>query len=378
MFSFFTQTRRNDKSKKIYEIREMIKTPESEFLFPERKSIINYIKSEPEKYTLKLTKTWNNSIKDFTVDILKPLSKKGIKFPSYESFKEWILTPDTLEELNSNFINKLYEYLKRVQITQYNNTQIKNLRSLLNYERKPYIRGSPIINKNTNPLNNITVETRIQRILNRQPPLEKELILWRGQHQDFMVSPSWFSTSSDKNIAKIYGPYLFKIHVQPGVKVLDLYKEYKNTYGIKNPVDDIYKIRAYMRRHDFIHPIAKYTRNYKSYKEHLVEGGGKFYKSINEMGEGIEEGFTEVYNTSHRNNKTKPVYYETYYFPPAEPLEEIEWSNKLYSSNNSNKSNKSSANSRLFNLTFSRNNKIHREPNIIENIEYPTNLLKKK
>ena len=188
-----------------------------------------------------------------------------------------------------------------------------------------------------------------------------------------MISPSWFSTSLDRDIAKEYGINLFKIHIQPGVKVLDLYKEY-NKYGIDNPVNNVYKMRAYMRRHDFMYPIAKVTRNYKRYKEYIVEGGGTFYKDINKT----EEGVKEVYSTSCKSNTTYPIYYETYYFPPTEPLAEKQWSKNLYKTvNNTKKSvNKSRTRKNERNLLLSLKT-LRRTPNIIETINYPTNLFNK-
>ncbi len=304
------------KYNKINEIRNMIKNPESEYLFPKKKINVTYTKrnkpnNSGKEYNLSQIATWDLNIDNFVKDILLPLSKKGISFSSFNNFKEWILSDNSLEQIDTTIVNKLYTYLKHVQTNHYSNENIKNLRALLNYEKIPYLRNEPVQSNKEEYLNDITVRERIDNLIKHQIPLEKELIVWRGQTTDNIILPyTWFSSSLKKDIAIKYtdrNNNLFKIHIQPGIKVIDLYAQYKQ-YGIKNPVNNVYKMRALMRNYTFIHPISKYTRNYSKYNEYLVESGGKFYKDINKL----EEGFKEIYSNS---DKTKRIYYETYYFP---------------------------------------------------------------
>lgn len=78
------------------------------------------------------------------------------------------------------------------------------------------------------PGNSLTVEARIQTIINNQAPLEEELVVFRGHTRDrpYILPESWFSTSTNEakvrrqHIANGASCCLFKIHVLPGVKVL--------------------------------------------------------------------------------------------------------------------------------------------------------------
>lgn len=314
MFSIFKskQTRKNERNKKIEEIRTMIQTHESKYIFPAKEYNIKYDYNY-NKYILHNVKQyeyWESYSNPLLKNVLIPLSKDNIKFDSFDSFKDWILTPNKLEEINNNIINNLYNILKNVQITHFENENIKNIRALLNYEKIPYLRNEPLFNNNGTLLNNISVRKRISNLIEKQEPLDKEIIVWRGQTNTEISSSSWFSSSLKKDIAKKYGKDLFKIHIQPGIKIIDLY-EYYAKHGIKNPVNNTYKMRAYMRNYKFIYPHSKYFRNYYNYKEIIVQQNGTFYKDINKL----EQGFTPIYNKPCKDGTCPILYYETYYFP---------------------------------------------------------------
>ena len=112
---------------------------------------------------------------------------------------------------------------------------------------------------------NMTIEQQIQRLLNSQSPLAEEIVLFRGQSatSPIIIPRSWFATSDDE--ARVREQHisigadccLFKIHVQPGIKVLDV----NNLIGNTN------------------------------YDEHevIVDGGGVFYTSK----DGFEQGFID-------------------------------------------------------------------------------------
>jgi hypothetical protein len=121
----------------------------------------------------------------------------------------------------------------------------------------------------TNILNGKTIEVSIQELLDEQPPLTKELIVYRGQHEDrrSILPGSWFSTSKQldlvrrQHISKEHTCCIFKIHLQPGIKIVDV-KNYTN------------------------------ERTQTSFKEEeiIVNGNGVFYKTA----ERKEIGFTEI------------------------------------------------------------------------------------
>jgi hypothetical protein len=110
-----------------------------------------------------------------------------------------------------------------------------------------------------------TIEKSIQHLLNTQEPITHEHILYRGHsaNRDYILSDSWFSTSSDEmrvrrqHISNGKECCLFKIHVLSGIKILQ---------------------------------VDKYiTTNYDE-KEIIVNGGGVFYKTK----DGLEKGFTNI------------------------------------------------------------------------------------
>jgi hypothetical protein len=79
--------------------------------------------------------------------------------------------------------------------------------------------------------NALTIEQRIQNLLNASPPLRDEILVYRGHSP---VSPTiysdrgWFSTSSDldkvlrQHISDDTSCCLFKIHLVPGIKYINV------------------------------------------------------------------------------------------------------------------------------------------------------------
>lgn len=130
-----------------------------------------------------------------------------------------------------------------------------------------------------------TIEKRIQRLIDTQEPLTESRILYRIQlpNSPTIIPYSWFSTSTDvtkvleQHLAKNADCCLFKIHVLPGMRILDVY--------------DTLKING-----------KKETEYDES--EIIVNGGGIFKHSAN------KNGFLKI-------GKTQGVTtYETFYGLP--------------------------------------------------------------
>lgn len=93
--------------------------------------------------------------------------------------------------------------------------------------------------------NKNTIENRIQKILNKQEPLIKPRVLYRVHtpNSPTIIPGSWFSTSKNKETIlreftnKNTKCCLFKIHVQPGIKVIDVDEILKKS-GKKSRFDE--------------------------------------------------------------------------------------------------------------------------------------------
>jgi hypothetical protein len=106
--------------------------------------------------------------------------------------------------------------------------------------------------------NALTIEERVQNLLNIAKPLKSEIIVYRGHNprSTVLYSDSWFSTSSD--VTKVRRQHvsngttccLFKLHLQPGIQTIY--------------VDDTIK-KAGLKRTPF------------KESEIIVNGGGYFY-----------------------------------------------------------------------------------------------------
>lgn len=120
--------------------------------------------------------------------------------------------------------------------------------------------------------NALTIEQRIQNLLNASPPLTDEILVYRGHSP---VSPTiysdrgWFSTSSDINkvlrqhISDGTSCCLFKIHILPGIKYINVDATIERA-GLENTGYDESEI--------------------------IVNGGGTFYANP----ELTRVGFTEI------------------------------------------------------------------------------------
>ncbi len=155
--------------------------------------------------------------------------------------------------------------------------------------------------------NDITVEERIANILRKQPPLTEPMLLWRGHVKSpNTISPNtWFSTSiSHKSAKNLFtnnasGCCLFKIHVMPGIRVLNV----SGALLSRTSPSGTRKSSNKSPKRSSKSP----TRSNKALKEVLdeekewiIEGGGVFYKNK----EGTQKGFHE-----------HDGIFETYYYP---------------------------------------------------------------
>ncbi len=179
-----------------------------------------------------------------------------------------------------------------------------NLRAIIGYERNPE-RNRKILN------NTHTIGYRIKTLIQKQEPLSKDLIVWRGQWNCKINPESWFSTSLKNKVARTYGGRcLFKIHLEPGVRCIDLYKYYSQ-YNIHNPVEQKDNIRELMNNMNL-----NLSDDYSKFAEVIVQEGGTFWKDK----EHTEKGFKEVGETTllsisfkESTNAKKMKIYETYY-----------------------------------------------------------------
>lgn len=212
------------------------------------------------------------------------------------------------------FLSKVHKSRKKQRAGVRSNISMnekKNLRAVLLYERTPKKTKIP-------SGNNMTIKERITNLLARQNPINESVIVYRGQ-SNYKIHPDqgWFSTSLRKDVAISYASkHVFKIHIQPGVRILDMYKYY-NEYGIFDPVKEFNELQKNYFKDNY------FTNNdYTKFQEILVEGNGTFWQDS----EKTVEGFKLV-------GKVKPVstmleeinvndpelmldIYETYYFPP--------------------------------------------------------------
>lgn len=120
--------------------------------------------------------------------------------------------------------------------------------------------------------NALTIEQRIQNLLNASPPLRDEILVYRGHNP---LSPTiysdrgWFSTSPDldkvlrQHISNDTTCCLFKIHILPGIKYINV---------------DATIARAGLKKTGY------------DESEIIVNGGGAFYANP----ELTEEGFKKI------------------------------------------------------------------------------------
>jgi hypothetical protein len=115
-------------------------------------------------------------------------------------------------------------------------------------------------NKNLKQVNNVTVNDRVKSLLQKQNPLEHKMILYRGQTPDSKNikanQGSWISTSETIESAKDFlnttkeKCCLFKIHVMPGIRVLNV--------------------------HEALSKAGLYAKSYEDEKEFIVDDNGVF------------------------------------------------------------------------------------------------------
>jgi hypothetical protein len=118
--------------------------------------------------------------------------------------------------------------------------------------------------------NALTIEQRVQNLLNASAPLKSEIIVYRGHSPEApkIIPYSWFSTSDD--VTKVRRQHisdgttccLFKLHILPGIRAIY--------------VDDIIK-KASLKKTGYVE------------SEIIVNGGGYFYANKDLTKEGFNE-----------------------------------------------------------------------------------------
>ncbi len=198
---------------------------------------------------------------------------------------------------------KIRKNKKKLNLT---NKQKRNVRTLLQYEIDSS-RKIRLKSKNTGKFfNELTIENRIRHILDAEDPLTSELIVWRGQQNCTIKPTSWFSTSKRDDIARSYGgKCVFKIHLQPGIKCIDLYKFYKK-YGIHNPYTEQNVVRNLLENSSL-----KITDDYATFEEVIVQEGGVFWIDADKT----KKGFKHIGQLPLIGSTKMMDAYETYYFP---------------------------------------------------------------
>jgi hypothetical protein len=189
---------------------------------------------------------------------------------------------------NINGINMTNQNIKAPVITEISNNvalmNSKNINAVRHWVTES-TRNS-LLNGNSK-----TIEARIQNILDTTPPLEQEILVYRGQQEESrrIIPYSWFSTSSDlekvrkQHISNNAECCLFKIHLLPGVKCFQ--------------VDQI---------------LEKYGKKSTEYDESeiIVNGGGVFYanKDLSVLGFSAPTKFkgVEMFETWYAHTPPPP------------------------------------------------------------------------
>ncbi len=285
------------------------------------------VHTRKQKRAKKRTRKHGGGIREILTEIRELIQNPNSRYmwkdnDSYENLKETFMSfnMNTIDpgEFDEKTYSDLLQEMQGLQWSHLTDEQKSELRALILYEQGPT--RNIVRNSYGNLMNSVTIEQRIRDILERQEPLLEELIVWRGHAggPKQIMPISWFSTSKTEEVAKRYKGgekcCMFKIHVQPGVKVLDLYKIYKE-YGIENPAQESKRLRSLLQRRD-----TPLFLNYGMYGEIIVDEGGTFYKDK----ERTEKGF--------KPTNSKKTAFETYYFPKASnytPREGI-WNERLF------------------------------------------------
>jgi len=135
----------------------------------------------------------------------------------------------------------------------------------------------------------------------KQTVTDKERIVYRGQTGDTITIPArngFFSTSKDADVASGYGDRLFKLHLMPGTRYLDIHQLFENE-SMDNP--------------------------YEKEEEILVFGGGEFCKQ-DVKPEYIELWYAPSCLNTTRRNANRNV--------SAAPNNKIQWESILQQAKN--------------------------------------------
>lgn len=165
----------------------------------------------------------------------------------------------------------------------------------------------------------MTIGARIEKLLDKQTPLTEPLVVWRGQSVNEIFPWNWFSTSLREEVAKSYTTrHVFKIHLQPGVKVLNMYNYYKQ-YNILDPVKEKNELESnYFQSNNYFT-----NNNYTQFGEVIVAEGGSFWQDAEKAKKGFRFiGFANQVDArtlkeedDEIEDRYKLKVYETFYFP---------------------------------------------------------------
>lgn len=146
------------------------------------------------------------------------------------------------------------------------------------------------VNKSSSSNRHPKTRQQIATLLSQQNPLSKGIILYRGINSEFpenletwkpYLPTDFFSTSESIEVAESFIDYksccVLKIHVQPGVRVLD--------------------VKGFVQKHNRSFPLCFINED-----EWIVQGGGFFFANR----EATIPGFAKLSKEGH---------YVTYYFP---------------------------------------------------------------
>jgi len=136
------------------------------------------------------------------------------------------------------------------------------------------------------PMNSITTRKRISQMLKKVEPIRESMDVWRGQTG--MINSShenrWVSSSINRNVGDGFmgkDGSLFLIHIQPGVRVLDVHKVLNDA---KKPV---------------------LSKEYE--KEWIIESGGTYFKDSLQSQLGFKKRPDGIFETWYFSNSTMPM-----------------------------------------------------------------------
>jgi murein L,D-transpeptidase YcbB/YkuD len=134
---------------------------------------------------------------------LKVMENKG-GWPIPENINKPLILGDTGKQIK---MLKLRLYHEEYAINDTAESLFdKNLEDAVKlYQKNNGLHADGVVGKGTIKMMQFTIKERIERILERQQPLTKPMIVWRGQINATINNTSWFSTSTHIHVALNYG-----------------------------------------------------------------------------------------------------------------------------------------------------------------------------